>query len=229
MVSVAVVAGVVACVLVSVAPRFSGPQAAETLKPEKQARTRPVAIVVPELEDPLAPKPAKRKDESPVAAKPAEEPLNYALATSGATASGGVTPQLLIDGNDSEYDGGNGYAHTDWTVSPAQAMVVTLKNAVKLDCICFLLWDREEARFYRYKIEVCADEAGKDWQMLADRSAASEACKSWQVIRFDPKLVRQIRLTGTFNSVNSGFHVVELEAYFGKPTKPVVFGAGLEF
>lgn len=143
---------------------------------------------------------------------------NFALAANGATATGGTDPEQLIDGNDSRYTPGTGFATTQWRATPTQAFVVTLKKAVTLDAIRFLLWDLSEDRYYRYKLEVTADDKNPEWTMIADRSGPIEQCKSWQVLRFKAQTVKQIRLTGTYNSANKGFHVVELQAFNGCPT-----------
>ena len=54
-------------------------------------------------------------------------------------------------------------------------------------------------RFYRYKIEVSGD--GKKWTKVVDRTAATNRCRSWQDISFDPPIqARYLRLTGTYGS-----------------------------
>lgn len=142
---------------------------------------------------------------------------NFALAKNGAVAAGGKDPQLLIDGEE-KYDGGTGFGMTYWQNTPTPFFTVTLKKPVLIDCIRFLLWDLDD-RSFRYKLEVCADEQGKDWTMIADRSAPTDFCKSWQNISFKAQTIKIIKLTGTYNSANNGFHVVELQAFFGAPAK----------
>lgn len=143
--------------------------------------------------------------------------VNFALATNGATATGGQNAKLLIDGNDSDYTGSTGFAMTQWNNNPPQFLLVTLKQVTSLGCVKFLLWDRSDERFYRYKLDVSASETGEDWQSVADRSNPAAECKSWQVVTFAPQPVRRIRLTGTYNSANAGFHVVELQAFIEAP------------
>lgn len=158
---------------------------------------------------------------------------NFALAAHGAKVSvspGGTSAEQLIDGNDTLYTGGTGFAMTIWNASPPQNFLVSLKKPVAIDCIRFLLWDRSEDRYYRYKLEVCADEKGQNWTMIADRSGPTEECKSWQTVCFDKRTVKLIRLTGTFNSSNSHFHVVELQASLGVPPgAETTKSGGLEF
>jgi hypothetical protein len=143
--------------------------------------------------------------------------INFALASNGATAVGGQNAPQLIDGNESDYTGSTGYAMTQWNNNPPQFMLVTLKEPTNVGCVKFLLWDRSDERFYRYKLEVSGSETGEDWKSVADRSDPAAECKSWQVVTFTPQSVRRIRLTGTYNSANSGFHVVELQAFVEAP------------
>jgi hypothetical protein len=138
--------------------------------------------------------------------------MNYALATNGATAKGSASASKLIDGNSTSYRDHNGYAMFHGI---PQAFTVTLKDAIDLNCIRFLLWDLDD-RFYRYKLDICPDEAEKEWISIADKSDDSSKCRSWQVIRFDKRKVKHIRLTGTHSSSPAyplDFHVVELQAF----------------
>jgi len=138
---------------------------------------------------------------------------NFALAANGAKASGGIRPEQLIDGNSTQYDGGSGYAYTHWRSKLPESLQVELKQPAAINCVRFLLWDLEETRFYRYKLEVCdSTQADGKWTTVADKTGTEEECRSWQVIGFPKQSVQLIRLTGTFCSVNSSFHVVELQA-----------------
>jgi hypothetical protein len=143
--------------------------------------------------------------------------VNLALSSNGATASGGQNTQFLIDGDEENYTGSTGFAMTQWNSNPPQSLVVTLKEASEIGCIRFLLWDRSDDRFYRYKLEVSPAESGDDWQVVQDCSAPTDERKSWQLIVFKPRLTRRVRLTGTYNSANSGFHVVELQSFAEAP------------
>ena len=156
---------------------------------------------------------------SPVKAPPVRPPLqkdpfdhNYALAKHGASVTGGSRPELLIDGKASPYDGSTGYAYTSWNSKTKRSFVVSLKKPVTVNVVRFLLWDKGE-RFYRYKLETSAEPTGENWFMLSDRSQEPLECRSWQVIAFKPRVIARLRLTGTYNSANNGFHVVEFEAY----------------
>jgi hypothetical protein len=160
----------------------------------------------------------------PAAPVPQKSPgYNFALAANGGTATGGTRPALLIDGNSTIYDGGAGYAETTWNAKTPQSFIVELKQSSTIDCVRFLLWDLEELRFYRYKVEISAMASGRatrerdEWKVVSDRTGKNEERRSWQIIRFDAQPVKRIRVTGTYNSANSSFHIVELQACMAPP------------
>lgn len=171
-----------------------------------------------------------RRRAFPVGATPAAG-HNFALAANGAAITGGQGPEELIDGNDAAYTGGTGFGYTVWNATPPQFFLLTLREPSTIDCIRFLLWDRDEGRYYRYKLEVCPDGKGEAWTCVADHTGPAEQCRSWQTVRLKAQQVKLVRLTGTYNSANSGFHVVELRASLGLPagTPPPVAPEGLDF
>jgi hypothetical protein len=138
--------------------------------------------------------------------------FNHALHTNGTIATGGSRPELLIDENTTVYDGATGYAYTNWPTKPPPSFVITFKEGVQLNAVRFLLWD-QDSRFYRYKLEASPAMARDEWVLLADRTGETNACRGWQVVTFKTQIVCRLRLTGTYNSANEGFHVVEVEAY----------------
>jgi hypothetical protein len=139
---------------------------------------------------------------------------NFALAENGATAEGGRYPERLIDGR-LDYTAGSGFAISYW--GKAQPFVVKFKAPAEISCIRFLLWDLSEQRFYRYKLEVNPGDETNGWRSVADKTGGDQECRSWQDLSFAPQTVKQIRLTGTYNNVNSGFQVVELQAFRDPP------------
>jgi hypothetical protein len=179
--------------------------AVETKQPGPAGKTQPKPQPAPALRK-RPPQPITQKD-------PFD--YNYALAIHGATVKGGVRPELLIDGKTSPYDGSLGFGYSTWNSKKPQSFVVMLEKPVMLNVVRFLLWDKSN-RFYRYKLEASAEteELGGDhWFMLADRSMVPNECRGWQTIMFRPCTVARLRLTGTYNSANASFHVVEFEAY----------------
>jgi len=129
---------------------------------------------------------------------------NVALAAAGGTAEGSGSASQLIDGVIAGYTGSTGFAAMTW---PSE-WIVTLQKAYVLRQIRFLLWDSDD-RYYKYIVETSPD--GKAWVPLVDRSKGK--WKSWQTLDFAPRRVKAIRVKGLFNSANSGFYIVELEAY----------------
>lgn len=52
----------------------------------------------------------------------------------------------------------------------------------------------------------------KDWAMVVDYRKC--ACRSWQTLYFDTRVVQYIKIVGTHNTVNKVFHLVSFEAYY---------------
>ena len=141
------------------------------------------------------------------------QPGNVALGTNGTTVKGPTSsPDDLIDGNTTKYDGGKGFAMgtfpCDWEI--------TFPKLYMLREIRLMLWDGEAARFYRYSLELSMN--GETFKMLADHSKGK--WRSWQTIQFSPRPVKSIKIHGLHNSANGGFHVIELEAYCVPPDEP---------
>ena len=89
-----------------------------------------------------------------------------------------------------------------------------------------LLYDLD-SRYYRYKIEASSNNT--TWTMIVDRTATTNQCRGWQNISFSPTIqVRYLRLIGTYNSANAGFHAVEWEVYgtVGVSSFPVLSSTG---
>ena len=96
-------------------------------------------------------------------------------------------------------------------------MTLDLKGVCTISSTKLLLWDLD-SRYYRYKIEASRDKA--TWTTIVDRTTGT--WKSWQNISFNPPIqARYLRLTGTYNSANGRFHVVEWEVY-GIAPAPVI-------
>ena len=163
---------------------------------------------------PLSPAPNLSGAVEPLPTKSYPPGYNFALAANGATAEGGRYPERLIDGK-LEYARGSGFAISYW--EQAQPFVVKLKEPATISCVRFLLWDLSEQRFYRYKLEVNAGDKPEQWTCVADKTGEGQECRSWQDITFAPQRVKQIRLTGTYNNINSGFQVVGLQAFRDPP------------
>src|SRR5882724_11653959 len=73
---------------------------------------------------------AQKQTEDALAIKEPDPPhppgYNFALASHGAKITGGIKPELLIDGNSTTYDSGNGYGYTHWRNKPTESFVIEL-------------------------------------------------------------------------------------------------------
>ncbi|MFH1097278.1 MAG: discoidin domain-containing protein [Candidatus Desantisbacteria bacterium] len=110
---------------------------------------------------------------------------------------------LMIDGDLDRKK----YASHNWN-KPGTYLQITLSELKKVSRVSTLLWDKDD-RFYRYKIEVSAD--GQNWILAVDKTTGEY--RSWQTDDFEPVMAKYIKTTGTFNSSNNQFHVVEQEVY----------------
>jgi len=69
-----------------------------------------------------------------------------------------------------------------------------------------------DERSYGFTVETSLD--GKTWKMVADRRENKElSTVKGHTCRFDPHLVRYLRVTQTTNSANTGRHLVEVMAF----------------
>ena len=90
-------------------------------------------------------------------------------------------------------------------------MTLDLKSPCTISSLKLLLWNLDN-RYHRYKIEASLDNA--TWTTIVDRTAMTYQCRGWQEINFSPTIqARYLRLTGTYNSANTAFCVVEWEVY----------------
>lgn len=129
------------------------------------------------------------------------ETQNVALENNDAYVIGGAP---INDGVVTGYTGSTGYS---WVLIPGSITIV-LPKTYNIEKIKTLLWDGD-TRYYQYYIEVSED--GQKWTKVVDKTSGQ--WKSWQLDSFDPILAKYIRITGTYDSANNQFHIVELEAY----------------
>ena len=138
--------------------------------------------------------------------------INLAPASRGSTITGsnGANWDKLIDGVTTGYDGYNGYGKTLWSPSPG-TMTLDLNGLYTITRTKLLLWDLD-SRYYRYKIEASSNSTS--WTTIVDRTGTTYQCQEWQEMSFSPAIqARYLRLTGTYNSANTAFCVVEWEVY----------------
>ncbi|XP_063230023.1 BTB/POZ domain-containing protein 9 [Bacillus rossius redtenbacheri] len=134
---------------------------------------------------------------------------NVAQPRHGTQVLQGEMRSALLDGDCSNYDMERGYTRHAINESGDPGILVKLGTQSIVNHIKMLLWDRDE-RSYSYYIEVSVDQ--KDWVRVVDHT--KYYCRSWQFLRFPARVVRYIRVVGTYNTVNKVFHVVALEAMY---------------
>ena len=144
---------------------------------------------------------------------PGVPPINLALASRGSTITGSNGGKWinLIDGVSIGYTSSTGFGYTFWNSVPPGSITLDLKSQCTISSLEFLLWDLDN-RYHQYKIEASLDNA--TWTTIVDRTATTNQCRGWQEVGFNPTVqARYLRLTGTYNSANTGFCVVEWEVY----------------
>ncbi|CAH1379430.1 unnamed protein product, partial [Tenebrio molitor] len=97
----------------------------------------------------------------------------------------GANPNVLINDNFRKFDKKTGY----------------FSHTIGKDKIIFQL----NGRSYRYFIETSVDKS--NWKIVADRR--NEDCKSCQTLQFNQRSVVYIRITGTHNTANNIFILLE--------------------
>ena len=137
--------------------------------------------------------------------------------TGGAQMALKMRADEVTDGNITEYTGNTGFGWFHWPAT----LTVDLGDVFNLACIRFLLWDGlgsqgavRNIRIYKYRLLTSVDH--ENWKVLFD--SGIEGYNGWQVFSFPKHIqVRYIRIHGIWNSANSGFHVVQLEAHDSEP------------
>lgn len=130
---------------------------------------------------------------------PAEKPVNVAHPALGATASGGSSPNNLIDGDLSDAN----YAEAPL----GEPLTVTLDQAYDLAAVRISLPATGD-RTYRYRLEGSAD--GQTWDLLDDRTQSDQS--GVQEIELGGRQAKAIRITGTAAPPQESFRVVAIEA-----------------
>jgi hypothetical protein len=117
-------------------------------------------------------------------------------------------PEALTDGNTTQYSGTAGFSSTAY---PAYC-TLDLQSIYALKLIRFLLYDKDN-RYYKFRLLTSTD--GNSWQVHYDTAASGT--KGWQNFEFPDKIqTRYIRIHCLWNSANSMFHIVQIEAFEDK-------------
>lgn len=136
---------------------------------------------------------------------------NVATPRHGAVVLVGEVKQALLDGDTKNYDMERGFSRHPIDDTQDKGIIVRLGMQCIINHFKMLLWDRDK-REYSYYIDVSMDQ--KDWVRVVDHT--KHLCRSWQSLYFSPRVVRYIRIVGTYNTANKVFHVVSLEASYTK-------------
>jgi|GEM_PF-5331793 len=115
-----------------------------------------------------------------------------------------ATSNALID----DYDSTSSYASTTWNANPPGSHTIVLPSPRYIYLIKTHLWDGDY-RFYRYYIETSLDNL--TWTRAVDRTTGIHS--SWQYDFIKPLPAKYVRITGTYNSANNWFHVIEMQLF----------------
>ncbi|XP_050426400.1 BTB/POZ domain-containing protein 9-like [Adelges cooleyi] len=102
------------------------------------------------------------------------------------------------------------YARYDryvWHWLGSGCILVQLAQPYMLSSMRLLLWGGDD-QFYKYTIEGSVN--NRDWKKIVDKT--KELTHSWQVLKFKPRPIVFIRITGAYNSAGDDFRCVFLEA-----------------
>lgn len=120
--------------------------------------------------------------------------------------SGGGYASYANDGSiDTYWDGG------DWAERPW--VIIDLGSSYTLEKVNIVNY-YSGSRYYNYEIYTSPD--GEAWTPAAEKTSRSAATRSGDTFTLPNSAARYIKVVGTYNSANEGFHLKEVRAY-GKP------------
>ena len=128
-------------------------------------------------------------------------------------------PEIATNGIISNYTAQLGFSHASWPCT----YTLDLEKEKEISVIRFLLWDglgekgnNRNERKYKFSLSISND--GKNFTTVYSNQN-SEGSNGWFSFRFTNEIyARHIRLSGHFNSVNKGFHIVEFEIHDQTPS-----------
>ena len=158
----------------------------------------------------------------------------YNIANSAILRLGVTHDRKELFTNSNDYDWDNGYTcHQIGSPEAQNAILLQFPQPYHISSFRLRLWDLDTRR-YSYNVEVSTD--CETWELVANRTTINIqkktieenddgtekehiinekmliVCNSWQVIRFEPRPVVFVRITGTRNTANEVFHLVYFEA-----------------
>ncbi|XP_052263784.1 BTB/POZ domain-containing protein 9-like [Dreissena polymorpha] len=138
---------------------------------------------------------------------------NVATTRHGAQVIRGEMKAALLDGDTINYDLDRGFTRHLIDDNNGQGIVIKLSQPYIVNTFKLLLWDRDQ-RSYSFYIEVSMDD--KDYERVIDHT--QYWCRSEQILHFQPKVVRYVRVVGTHNTQNRVFHLVSFECLYTMKT-----------
>lgn len=134
--------------------------------------------------------------------------VNVATKAYNATIIYGDGAHPLLNGDASQYDLERGVISHSIN-EKTRGIIVELGRPFTINHIRLLLCEREQ-RAYQYYVEVSMN--GEDWIHVIDHT--KYLCRSLQRLYFSPRVIKFIKIMGTYNTVSNTFHLVSLEAMY---------------
>lgn len=110
-------------------------------------------------------------------------------------------------------------ADTGLTLQPLG--VIDLGSVRNIGAVVFYLWSADERNYRGYKVEVSDVSSTGPWELLEDTTAGGTiegAFRGRQVVQAGGIEARYIRISGTGNTVNTGFFVNEVQVFAADPS-----------
>ena len=118
-------------------------------------------------------------------------------------APGGGYAEHITDGRPETYWDG-----IEWAYNPEA--VIDLEGIYTIDKINVLCYV-SATRYYLYDIYTSLD--GEEWTQIVNKTATAPGTDAGDSFEFEDVTARYVKLVGTYNSSNEGFHVKEVRVY----------------
>lgn len=140
---------------------------------------------------------------------PLDGATDLAAASLGSAVYGSSNPQSANDGSTSTC--------CYWSVGAEQNEKlfylgrVALEESTILGEVRLLLWNGDGRSYYNYKVTVSED--GKTFSTWVDTTGSELDYQAWQSLVAEPRPVRYIDVWLSGNTVNTGAHIIEIQAF----------------
>ena len=135
---------------------------------------------------------------------------NLALAANGGSVSAQYCSSLLNDGSTTQSCGGWASCECGFGgCSPytCTAGKVTLDSIYNINKVVTYWWNGD-GRNYGYEVYVSTDDV--EWTKVVDKDSGAQY---EEIDTFDPVQAKYVKVEGTYNSANTGIHIMEIEVY----------------